>query len=178
MADVPAEIRGWNWGAFFLNLFWGLGHRVWIALLMFVPFVNSVDQFKRVQRRWATAGVAVFVASVLLVPAGLFVGLTALFKDSDAYRKAMDVVAASADAREYLGTPIETGFWVSGSVEADGDSGHADLEIPVSGPNGSGTVHLVADRAGALWQIHVLTLEVDDTGRRIDLLMPGGAESR
>lgn len=183
-----------------MHLIWGLAHRVWIALLIFVPIVNiavpfilgamgntlawrarrweSVEHFKRVQRRWATAGVAVFVVAALLVPAGLFVGLMALFKDSDAYRKAIEVVAASPDAREYLGTPIETGFWVTGSVEADGDGGHADLEIPVTGPNGSGTVYLVADRSGALWHIRVLSLEIDDTGRRIDLLTPGGAEAR
>jgi hypothetical protein len=25
--EVPAEIRGWNWGAFFLNFFWGIGNK-------------------------------------------------------------------------------------------------------------------------------------------------------
>ena len=81
--DVPAEIRKWNWGAFFLNWIWGLGNSTYISLLMFVPFVNiampfvlgakgsewawkhrhweSVAQFKKVQRQWAIAGLLVFV---------------------------------------------------------------------------------------------------------------------
>ena len=30
---VPAEITGWNWGAFLLNWIWAIGNRVWIGLL-------------------------------------------------------------------------------------------------------------------------------------------------
>jgi serine/threonine protein kinase len=31
-ALVPAEIRGWNWGAFLLAPYWSLAHRTWIGL--------------------------------------------------------------------------------------------------------------------------------------------------
>lgn len=85
-AVVPPEIDRWSWGAFLLNWIWGLGNRVYIALLMFVPFVNivmifvlgakgsawawknkrweSVEHFKRVQRKWTIAGVIVIVLAV------------------------------------------------------------------------------------------------------------------
>jgi hypothetical protein len=33
-AIVPPEIRGWNWGAFFLNWIWGVVNETYIALLM------------------------------------------------------------------------------------------------------------------------------------------------
>lgn len=42
---VPPEIMRWNWGAFFLNWIWGIGHSTYIALLMFVPLVNVVMPF-------------------------------------------------------------------------------------------------------------------------------------
>lgn len=87
-AAVPAEIQGWNWGAFLLNWIWGIGNSVWIALLCFIPFVNlvvaiylglkgselawqskqwaSVEQFQSVQKKWALAGAILVVASLLL----------------------------------------------------------------------------------------------------------------
>jgi len=42
---IPPEIKGWNWGAFFLNALWGIGNSTYIALLMFVPFVNFIMPF-------------------------------------------------------------------------------------------------------------------------------------
>jgi hypothetical protein len=44
-ASIPAEIDRWNWGAFLLNWIWGIGNNTYIALLMFVPFVNMVMLF-------------------------------------------------------------------------------------------------------------------------------------
>jgi hypothetical protein len=78
MAVLPAEIRGWSWGAFLMNWVWGLFNHTYIALLICVPVVNlvilvllglkgnewawrnkrwdSVAHFKSVQRKWAIAG--------------------------------------------------------------------------------------------------------------------------
>ncbi len=76
---VPAEIKGWNWGAFFLTPFWLVSNRVWIGFLALVPIVGfwmaiamgikgnewawksrrweSIEQFNTHQKRWAIAGV-------------------------------------------------------------------------------------------------------------------------
>jgi hypothetical protein len=86
---MPAELKTWNWGAFLLNWIWGIGHNVWISLLMFVPFINifvwfylgakgnelawqhrhfqNVEQFKAVQKAWMYWGIGVFVAQVILM---------------------------------------------------------------------------------------------------------------
>ena len=85
-AQIPPEIRGWNWGAFFLSWIWGIGNSVWIALLCLIPFVSwvmvfvlgakgsewawasrkwdSVEHFKRNQRNWALAGLILFLVGV------------------------------------------------------------------------------------------------------------------
>lgn len=82
-AVVPQGIKGWNWGAFLLTLIWGAYHNVWWALLMFIPYVgiivpivfgvkgnewawqkkrwNSIEHFKRTQRKWAWWGLGVVV---------------------------------------------------------------------------------------------------------------------
>ena len=86
LSQAPLEIKGWNWGAFFLSWIWGVGNSVWIALLCLIPFVNwvmvfvlgakgsewawaakkwdSVEHFKRIQRNWALAGLIVFLVGL------------------------------------------------------------------------------------------------------------------
>ena len=85
---MPDEIKHWNWGAFGFTWIWGIGNGTFIALLALLPFVNivmmfvlgakgsewawrnerweSVEHFKRVQRRWAIVWVIFFVISILL----------------------------------------------------------------------------------------------------------------
>src|SRR5688572_15696630 len=91
-AEIPRELDRWSWGAFLLNWIWGLGNSTYIALLMFVPFVNlvmifvlgargnawawkngtwrDVEHFKRVQRAWALWGLVSWV--VVIVGTALF----------------------------------------------------------------------------------------------------------
>jgi hypothetical protein len=88
-ADIPADVRGWNWGAFLLGWVWGIKNRTWVALWTFVPIVGipvmfilgahgsewawrnrqwqSVEQFKRTQRRWSWYGLIVTLLAVGLL---------------------------------------------------------------------------------------------------------------
>ncbi|MGL5898500.1 MAG: ribonuclease G, partial [Lactobacillaceae bacterium] len=34
---VPAEVKGWNWGAFMYNIFWGIGNKTYLPLLCLIP---------------------------------------------------------------------------------------------------------------------------------------------
>ena len=76
---VPPEIKGWTWGAAGMTFIWGLYHRVWLSLLVFVPFLSgiwwivlgikgnewawkkgqwtSVEEFKKSQVSWRTWGI-------------------------------------------------------------------------------------------------------------------------
>ena len=85
-AHLPPELEGWSWGAFFLTWSWGIGNRVPVALVALVPIAglimmfvlgakgnewaweanawSSVDEFRRVQRKWAVGGVT-YVALLL-----------------------------------------------------------------------------------------------------------------
>ncbi|MGF1486287.1 MAG: serine/threonine protein kinase [Prochloraceae cyanobacterium] len=79
--EVPSEIKGWNWGAFFLPLFWSFPNQVWIGILSLVPGIGfmvavlmgvkgnqwawksrkwvSIEQFKKHQKGWAIAGMII-----------------------------------------------------------------------------------------------------------------------
>lgn len=91
------DIKGWNWGAFSLNWIWGLFNGVYwplaLIILSFIPYVgilltflisielgvkgnelawkakswSSVDEFKRVQRKWSIAGICVFVINIFII---------------------------------------------------------------------------------------------------------------
>ena len=56
---VPEEIKGWNWGAFWLTWIWGIAHNVWISLLVFClwPIWMIVLGIKGNEWAWLTAPV-------------------------------------------------------------------------------------------------------------------------
>lgn len=109
-AFVPPEIRRWNWGAFLLNWIWGIGNDTYIALLTMIPLVDivmpfvlgakgsewawrnkrwrDVAHFKRVQRNWAIAGVAVFGGFFALFALS-FILFIWFFGHSESYRTAV-----------------------------------------------------------------------------------------
>lgn len=194
-ARVPDEIRGWNWGAFFLNWIWGIGNHTYVAFLMFVPFVNmgmafvlgakgnewawrnkrwdSVDHFKRVQRKWGfwSAGA---IAAVFIFGFVIFSGVTLLMKQSGAYQLALGHVETHSEARKILGSPLQTGWFVSGNTNTNGPSGEAKISFSVNGPKGSGTVYVDAKKEMGKWDLKNIILLVDADKKRVSLNQRGG----
>ena len=181
--EIPPELDRWNWGAFLLNWIWGIGNSVFIALLMFVPLVNIVmifvlgargsrwawrnrvwrdaEHFRKVQRKWAIAGVIVWVGTLLLA-VGLAFGVISALKNSLTYALTMQEVRSSATAKAALGDNIEAGFWVNGSISIDIDgSGDAQLSIPLTGSKGSGRIVSRGVRTNGIWDLRLVLLQVD-----------------
>lgn len=103
--QLPPEIRGWNWGAFFMSWLWGIFNKVWISLIVLVlPVIwnfvlgakgnewawrnkswDSVEHFKRTQRTWAIVGLilfllglaiwAIYVIVFVVIMGGAFAGM-------------------------------------------------------------------------------------------------------
>ena len=94
-------------------------------------------------------------------------------KESGAYSEAVAKVKASPAVQEALGTPIEEGWFVTGNVSFDGNSGEADLAIPISGPKDEGTIYVLAEKAGADWAFSTLEVKVKGSGEKIDLIEDG-----
>ncbi len=96
---VPDEIKGFNFGAFSLSIFWTAAHRLWLffAVLLatcLIPFTviigfavslylgfkgnelawkartfDSVKQFKETQRFWSICGMLIIVLSIVVIVA-------------------------------------------------------------------------------------------------------------
>ena len=192
--EIPPELDRWNWGAFLLNWIWGLGNDTFIALLTLVPglgFImmivlglrgsrwawrngrwDSVEHFKRVQRKWAIWGVVIWLGCALL-GVTFFGGIFSLLKNSEAYQLGVARLQASTEVANLLGTPITTGV-PNGSIKISGDTGEAALNFSASGPKAGGQVSLTAEKKAGVWALKTLTLEVDGRDGVIDLL--GGSK--
>lgn len=188
---IPPQLHRWNWGAFLLNWIWGLGNSTYIALLMFVPFVNLImifvlgakgsewawknrlweneDHFVRTQRNWALAGLAVLLALPLLM--GLFFYLISLiFTSSDAYKLSLEQVRANKSVIEIMGEPIQPGWFITGQIKTSGASGTANLSIPISGPNCSGNAISRSTKIDGEWKFHLLIVKFDCNSDTIVLI--------
>jgi cytochrome oxidase complex assembly protein 1 len=187
---IPPEIKGWNWGAFFLNWIWGIGNQTYIALLALIPgfgfiwmFVlgakgsawawrngrwDSVEHFKRVQRKWAIWGLIIWIL------VGLFFGGTIgsvffALKNSAAYEMAVAKLQANPVAASVLGSPIATG-WPTGSINFNGDEGQAALSFSASGPKAAGVVLAEAVKKHGVWSLTRLSLKLNGSDNVIDLI--------
>ena len=82
-AVIPEGVKGWSWGAFFLNWIWAISNKTWIGLLCLIPYVGfimsfflgakgrewawrnkrwqSVEHFNQVQKKWSFWGVLLVV---------------------------------------------------------------------------------------------------------------------
>jgi len=93
-----------------------------------------------------------------------------MMKSSDAYKDAVTKVKAYPPIQESLGSPIKGGFFIRGNINVSGSSGQADLSIPISGPDGKGTIYVVATKTAGRWGFSTLVVEIKDTKQRINLL--------
>ncbi|AEB76849.1 hypothetical protein [Clostridium botulinum] len=88
-SEIPKAIRKWSWGAFSLNIIWGLGNRCYLPLLCFIPIFNfiwmfvcgfkghswawkkgnykNIDEFMLVQKTWNRAGFIYFIISLIII---------------------------------------------------------------------------------------------------------------
>jgi len=104
---------------------------------------------------------------------GLFFGVTKVIKSTEPYKKAVSIATNSPDVQAKLGTPIQPGFMVQGSVNSNTSDGvtneTVNLTIPLKGPKASASLHYAAVRNGTKWEVSDFTVTVDGSGEKIPL---------
>ena len=172
---IPPEIDRWNWGAFFLSWIWGIGNATPIALLTLVPLVgfvmlfvlgargsrwawrnkrwDSVEHFKRVQRKWAICGPDHLDRRIRILGGDFLRHVfdsAALGSLPDRRRKASNEPGGNQRARH-----ADRG-WQNRPARSrpPDDSGKASLTFPVSGPKASGTAFVEAIKKNGVWTHH------------------------
>lgn len=193
--SIPPKLDRWSWGAFLMNWIWGLGNSTYIALLMFVPFVNIImffvlgakgnkwawknrfwedeAHFLKTQRNWARAGVICWLAFPLLI-GGFVIGIMATFNNSEAYKLSLTKATEDQAVISIFGEPIEAGWLTTGNVTISGSKGRADLSIPISGPKCSGDIISRSEKLNGEWVIHLLIVKADCNNDTIVLINTKG----
>ena len=119
------------------------------------------------KRGWWSRNWKWVVPVVILLPVlacgTCFTAVFGLMKSSEPYKTAVERAKNHPAVIAALGTPIKEGFMASGTVNTSGDSGNADLSIPISGPKGSGTIHVVGSKSGGKWSYSVMEVRIKDT---------------
>jgi hypothetical protein len=100
---------------------------------------------------------------------GIFFGVTSMMKDSDAYKEAMVMVQHDKLVSDKLGNHIETDGMISGSINVSNNTGNCDLQIPIKGSKGKGTLFVVAEKRGK-WEYSQMSVYVEATDEQIDLI--------
>ncbi len=109
-------------------------------------------------------GFCVFIAGVMIVAFG------ALHR-TDAFRTSFDRASHDPRVKAALGSPIEAGLLIRGTVNAERGHGHADIHFKILGTHQEAQVHVIGDREGREW--HYTTMMVEpDHGNAIDLITP------
>ena len=108
------------------------------------------------------------LAGVIAVGALVVGGNTLLFKNADVVQQALAAARANTRVQEELGTPVNIGWLVTGSISTQGISGDADLVIPIQGPKKGGTLYASARKGNGVWQYYTLAVDIDGNLIRLE----------
>ena len=125
-------------------------------------------------RKWKLLLGLIVVLGVLGIGAvfGILTLIMSSIKGSDVAKEAMARARSNPAVVQRLGTPIEVGWLVSGSINVSTGSGDADLALPISGPKAKGTVYVTAQKSAGAWTYNLMQAAIEGSGERIDLLAP------
>jgi hypothetical protein len=126
--------------------------------------------------KWVVpAGCAGCLTAVVCFVGALMVFVFSMIKRSDVYTDAVAQARSNPAVIQELGEPIETGWWVSGSISTTGPSGTADFSAPLRGSSARGTLYVTAEKKAGVWHYQVLEVAPEGTSSRIDLLTDGNS---
>ena len=111
----------------------------------------------------------------LLVVAGIFIAgvltiASTAMRSSDAYQLALAAAQREPSVTAALGAPVSAGWLTTGQVNVTGSSGYANLEIPISGPHGSGKIAVHANKSAGKWTFSSLNVHISGRSTPLDLL--------
>src|SRR5262249_1459291 len=107
---------------------------------------------------------------IVLFVVGIMTAIFGAMKSNEPYRHSVDVAVHDPLGIRALGAPIVPGWLPSGSINVNGDSGEADLSIPLRGSEHRGKLYVTARRAEGVWSYQSMAVRIEGTDERINLL--------
>jgi hypothetical protein len=104
---------------------------------------------------------ALFVVAIV----GFFILVNHLMKNK-AYDLSLMKASNHYEVVEYLGEPIQAGFFVTGEAS----NNETEISYSISGPLNSADVYTYAEFSNGRWEFHDLVVTVDGINKSIDVL--------
>ncbi|MDR0528548.1 MAG: pilin [Zoogloeaceae bacterium] len=189
---IPDGVKGWSWGAFWLTWIWGLSHRVWSSLLVFIPFFGfvmwfvlgfkgrewawekgrweSVEDFNESQRRWSVAGCWIGFGILFL---GIFAAIAIpWYQDYIARSQTMRGYGEMHSVRTVIEICLNEGRLKAGQGEGECSIGYSCSDLLI-GQKQDGSVNCKAGTGvPQFWPSWYLSYEVILTGTFGDKAAP------
>ena len=133
--------------------------------------MNGEPQPKRGTSPWVWVG----CGCLAIIGAGIaFVAFIVLFvfaamRSSDPYKDGLQRARGDARVQEALGTPIEPGWFISGNIKTENNSGDCDVSVPLRGSKQKGTLRVVGTKDAGRWTYTKMVV-TPANGPPIDLL--------
>ena len=121
--------------------------------------------------KWGAIGCVVILALGVAFVALVGWAAFGMIRSSAVYKQARDRVVSDPRVAAALGTPVENGWWITGSIQTGNGKGVASFRFPISGPRGKATVDADATIERDSWVYSRLIVHPDH-GADIDVLHP------
>jgi hypothetical protein len=118
---------------------------------------------------WVGCGCALLIAAVVTFVAVIVFGVFAAIRAADPYKDGVERARGDARVQQALGTPIEPGWLVGGSIQTKNRSGDCDITVPLNGSKQSATLRVVGTKDDGRWT-YTKMLVTPAKGPPIDLL--------
>ena len=135
--------------------------------------METVTELNWWQRNWKWFVPASVLFALLLIVGFFFLVYSlviGMMKSSEPYTVAMQLAQQHPVVQEKLGQPVEAGYFITGSISSNNLNGHAELLIPLNGPDGTANLHISADKGAGKWTYNQLYINIDNHDQTINLL--------
>lgn len=107
---------------------------------------------------------------VLAFVAGVLAIVFSAMHHNDVCKEAFSRAQSSPEVQAILGQPVEKGWFITGSINSSAGEGSANLWIPISGPQGSASIHVIARKEDSVWIYKTMSVVTKPANRSVNLL--------
>jgi hypothetical protein len=120
---------------------------------------------------WVGLGCGVLIAGAVAFVAFILFVVFASMRSAQPYQDGLHLAQRDPRVIAALGSPVEAGLLMSGSIKTENREGSANISIPLHGPKGKASLSVVGTKHRGNWSYSEMTVTLDKGGE-IDLLAP------
>jgi len=133
------------------------------------PIANATTPKKSGAKKWIFGGLGCFGLLTLACVVGFYFAFQML-GSNPGYLEALATIESSPEVGEAAGNPVEVGTFTNvANISTENRPIGFAYDVPVSGPNGTGTAHIEVSQDPASNEWSVDKLEVEINGENVPL---------